>query len=245
MYDQSTGEFISRDPLEYVDGMSQYRAYFLMNAVDPLGRKSTWTYDPLRPSWIDGARFDYHVPINIYLPNKEDWPEPGDNGEVKGLQFWQINTSRGFYIKKNADGECETVRISYRIIDIADVADEEGNLSERFVYTNDGKDKPHLKDTSQLEGPSSVCFGIEWTIKKSGFNSATNLYEPGMYEVGEDVGEDTWTTVSTKMRPPFGRYVQHYIFYKPDCECCMPDWMHGFLRHYEAIDANGELTSWP
>ena len=36
-YDPNTGEFISRDPLEYVDGMSQYRAYFVPGAVDPFG----------------------------------------------------------------------------------------------------------------------------------------------------------------------------------------------------------------
>ena len=36
-YDPSTGEFISRDPLGYVDGMSQYRAYFVPGAVDPSG----------------------------------------------------------------------------------------------------------------------------------------------------------------------------------------------------------------
>jgi RHS repeat-associated protein len=36
-YDPSTGEFISRDPLEYVDGMSLYRGYFVPIGVDPSG----------------------------------------------------------------------------------------------------------------------------------------------------------------------------------------------------------------
>ncbi len=36
-YDPGMGEFISRDPLEYVDGMSLYRGYFVPGAVDPLG----------------------------------------------------------------------------------------------------------------------------------------------------------------------------------------------------------------
>ena len=39
-YDPGTGEFISRDPLEYVDGMSQYRGYFMPGTVDPDGRIS-------------------------------------------------------------------------------------------------------------------------------------------------------------------------------------------------------------
>jgi hypothetical protein len=36
-YDPSTGEFTSPDPLEYVDGMSLYRGYFVGFANDPLG----------------------------------------------------------------------------------------------------------------------------------------------------------------------------------------------------------------
>ena len=36
-YDPMTGEFTSRDPLEYVDGMSLYRAYFGLGGVDPSG----------------------------------------------------------------------------------------------------------------------------------------------------------------------------------------------------------------
>ncbi len=36
-YDPMTGEFTSRDPLEYVDGMSLYRGYFVPNGTDPSG----------------------------------------------------------------------------------------------------------------------------------------------------------------------------------------------------------------
>ncbi len=36
-YDCVTGEFTRRDPLEYVDGMSLYRAYFVPVSVDPDG----------------------------------------------------------------------------------------------------------------------------------------------------------------------------------------------------------------
>ena len=41
-YDPTTGEFLSRDPLEYVDGMSQYRGYFVPGGTDPLGEVSMW-----------------------------------------------------------------------------------------------------------------------------------------------------------------------------------------------------------
>jgi RHS repeat-associated protein len=40
-YDPGTGEFVSRDPLEYVNGMSLYRAYFIQSRVDPNGLKAT------------------------------------------------------------------------------------------------------------------------------------------------------------------------------------------------------------
>ena len=36
-YDPETGEFISRDPLEYVDGMSLYRGCFVPGNVDSEG----------------------------------------------------------------------------------------------------------------------------------------------------------------------------------------------------------------
>ena len=36
-YDPTTGEFISRDPLEYVDGMSLYGGYFVPSGLDPTG----------------------------------------------------------------------------------------------------------------------------------------------------------------------------------------------------------------
>ena len=40
-YSPQLGQFISRDPLGYVDGMSQYRAYFVPGNVDPSGEAIT------------------------------------------------------------------------------------------------------------------------------------------------------------------------------------------------------------
>ena len=39
-YNAQLGQFISRDPLGYVDGMSQYRGYFVPGGVDPEGTVS-------------------------------------------------------------------------------------------------------------------------------------------------------------------------------------------------------------
>jgi len=36
-YDASLGQFVSRDPLNYVDGMNLYRGYFAVNDLDPSG----------------------------------------------------------------------------------------------------------------------------------------------------------------------------------------------------------------
>jgi hypothetical protein len=36
-YDGELGRFVGRDPLGYVDGMSLYRGYFVVNGVDPSG----------------------------------------------------------------------------------------------------------------------------------------------------------------------------------------------------------------
>ncbi len=36
-FDPTTGQFISQDPLEYVDGMSLYRGYFVPGQIDPFG----------------------------------------------------------------------------------------------------------------------------------------------------------------------------------------------------------------
>jgi len=36
-FDPSTGEFLSKDPLEYVDGMSMYRGYFVPAETDSEG----------------------------------------------------------------------------------------------------------------------------------------------------------------------------------------------------------------
>jgi RHS repeat-associated protein len=37
MYSAKMGRFVSRDPLKYVDGFSQYNAYFALNKLDPFG----------------------------------------------------------------------------------------------------------------------------------------------------------------------------------------------------------------
>src|SRR5690606_38809453 len=42
MYDGRLGQFFSRDPLMYVDGMRMYGAYFVPGETDPLGLSVQW-----------------------------------------------------------------------------------------------------------------------------------------------------------------------------------------------------------
>ena len=46
-YSPQLGQFISRDPLGYVDGMSQYRGYFVPGTVDPFGNEVPGIHHPL------------------------------------------------------------------------------------------------------------------------------------------------------------------------------------------------------
>jgi RHS repeat-associated protein len=58
-YDPSTGGFISRDPLGYVDGLSLYRGYFGGKGVDPYGN---WIMDT---RWIGSSGcFEYCYSVN-------------------------------------------------------------------------------------------------------------------------------------------------------------------------------------
>ena len=67
-YDTETGEFISRDPLEYVDGMSLYRGYFVPGGVDPSGLR---LIDEDRPRFPD---------LEDLLPPRPVPVDPAPNG---------------------------------------------------------------------------------------------------------------------------------------------------------------------
>jgi hypothetical protein len=53
-YDPGTGEFIRRDPLEYIDGMSLYRGYFIPSGTDPFGLE--------RPTSVDQHSGEFTIP---------------------------------------------------------------------------------------------------------------------------------------------------------------------------------------
>ena len=54
-YDPATGEFISQDPLEYVDGMSMYRSYLSFNRVDPKGSLSIFSQGGIKGPAVFGG----------------------------------------------------------------------------------------------------------------------------------------------------------------------------------------------
>ena len=102
-YDPNTGEFISRDPLEYVDGMSQYRAYFVPNDLDPQGLEITDL-----PVVTNGGQTcsPEMAAIFGFCPNQPD--EPNDNnplvfpdgGGLGGSRKVCCGYRRGYLIKE-------------------------------------------------------------------------------------------------------------------------------------------------
>ncbi len=85
-YDPLTGEFTSRDPLEYVDGMSLYRGYFGIGGVDPFGldwhhllpqssRQFFWGngIDIDAPSW--GWEIDSKLHSQLHPTWEQEWKD--------------------------------------------------------------------------------------------------------------------------------------------------------------------------
>ena len=58
-YHPQLGQFISRDPLGYVDGMSQYRAYFVPGATDP------WGLNLNDPPYFNHGRLSGDIPKGV------------------------------------------------------------------------------------------------------------------------------------------------------------------------------------
>jgi len=57
IYDPLRGRFTSPDPLQYVDGMNLYHAYFVLYAVDPTGRSTRTEY---RRVGVPTLEYVYH-----------------------------------------------------------------------------------------------------------------------------------------------------------------------------------------
>jgi RHS repeat-associated protein len=70
-FDANLGRFISRDPMGYVDGASQYRAYFIPGGIDPTGRKEITLSDKFTYT-TSSAKIDYSI----------GGPERDENGNV-------------------------------------------------------------------------------------------------------------------------------------------------------------------
>ena len=70
MYDSDLGRFVSRDPLEYVDGASLYTGYFANRGADPLGLKKISAFFNLRQKL---KRYEYEP---NHEHGKKIFPEP-------------------------------------------------------------------------------------------------------------------------------------------------------------------------
>ena len=75
-YDPTTGEFISQDPLEYVDGMSLYRGYFSVIGVDPFGlRYSNCSTFEVISGPLDDGSMGLNCVFSCNCPNGSKWSE--------------------------------------------------------------------------------------------------------------------------------------------------------------------------
>ncbi len=73
-YDPDNGEFVTQDPLEYVDGASLYRGYFGLNGVDPLGKECTVCGSGVRYR-VDIASLDAFQVDTPYQDGADTWQQ--------------------------------------------------------------------------------------------------------------------------------------------------------------------------
>ena len=92
-YDPQTGEFVSRDPLEYVDGMSQYRGYFAPNGKDPNGTIDWGRWGGCLSNRSGGklivAKYDDDIPGWVY----SEIPDGDDSANADDVDFVWIGGS--------------------------------------------------------------------------------------------------------------------------------------------------------
>ena len=102
-YDAVKGGFLQRDPLEYVDGLNLYGAYFVPNGVDPSGLcKSIWGDKDCRlgeAEWID----EPHV-ANVSMTTYRVRNRFGIG--IGGVQYGEITGYFSFDIKWAVSCEC-------------------------------------------------------------------------------------------------------------------------------------------
>ncbi len=97
-YDVTTGEFTSRDPLEYVDGMSVYRGYFGLDHIDSHGDAAYF---------IDGTSSDTATNSNIWKLHASSTEDPKEYYPGTGAQgAWDVR------LANNITGVSNRVNVS-------------------------------------------------------------------------------------------------------------------------------------
>ncbi|MDP1561583.1 MAG: RHS repeat-associated core domain-containing protein [Pirellulaceae bacterium] len=128
-YNPLTGEFLSRDPLAFVDGMSVYRGYFPLYGVDPLGLYSE--YNPNWPHWhhlLPQAIFEQlNIPgIDIndgeygYILRAQDHVEKGGIHPTGWDDDWRVwlSKEKGPITKEKVDAQLKKMMGSEKYKDI-------------------------------------------------------------------------------------------------------------------------------
>jgi len=112
-YDASLGQFVSRDPLNYVDGMNLYRGYFAVNDLDPSGLDTTLYSEEIKDK--DGKICGL---VTVYKDDKgfihfkmDDSKRDKECGCCKNSEFgWVQHVSDGPYVDEETKKTTEDWR---------------------------------------------------------------------------------------------------------------------------------------
>jgi hypothetical protein len=217
-YDPSTAEFTSRDPLEYVDGVSLYRGYLQLTTADPIGL-ANYNVRVVAKSFINGlpriGRIDpdregvvHDTWFYIYrhlLGNFED-PEgdfEGLQGAISGLK---TATDRLHFLARlvkglkafNEDPKSDAMEgVDYRLFTrlILRFTCCSGTITDTGIsWAKDGGNEgPYIDGTIELDVLRKEYVGdsamlIEWI----GYGRPNLLAEPGMQWVASRTSVHIW-----------------------------------------------------
>jgi len=158
-YDASLGQFISRDPLNYVDGMNLYRGYFAVNFVDSFGlnKECGFCFN------IKSAKVTSCSALNIstsgcgYLVTNHINEKRLCDAIIEMLEGVKKKKPEGIKVECKSGCKCQ---------DEKDLTGQAVNRAFNGIVIDYTKDKPTCKITVDLTVNITVGEGKEGTCKE-------------------------------------------------------------------------------
>lgn len=200
-YDVTTGEFCSRDPLGYVDGMSAYRGYLGVRWKDPDGKKLVVDWDRSHKDNSGGTTgILVDVELIFFTPYtffESAFKDLCPDGEFK-VGYWsgEVYGKKGFCQSSKSGGSgCSggyTVAPRYPLSKhpksckcICDAINSEKEF--KLVFSNKGVSRWYSEGDSEV-----VDVGIS-------DDSATGTGDPKSNNPGKTVSVQAWTTLAHEL----------------------------------------------